>query len=392
MTSKQHKDLITNPDFIAWRLTGDPALEIFWEEYVAAHPEEKEAFEKAIHEFRKIKLNKESLSAIEEKQLLNRIHTSAGKTKKGKQIFHWSRYIAAASILFVAGISLYLFYQPKEDQSSFLSDNMIVWENLDEKDISLITDEETTTFSSDIRVHLDENGSAVVEEIGSQTSKVVGTGKTKMNKLIVPHGKRSQLTLADGTQVWINSGSVLEFPSAFTDKTRKISLIGEMYLEVTKDTEKPFFVQTKEMQIQVHGTKFNVSTYQEEAIPSVVLVKGSVSVKSPSVTDEIRLTPNDMLTLVHNRFEKRQVDVSRYTSWKDGYLLLNRTPMNEVIHLIERYYNLSFQTSRINNLGELTCTGKIYLSEDVNNVMETISLLSNTKYKRENKTIYLDKP
>lgn len=392
MTNKQHKDFLTNRDFIAWRLTGDPSLEVFWEEYISAHPEEKEAFEKAIHEFHKIKLNKQTLPTIEEEQLLDRIHTSAGKAKRNKQIFHWKRYVAAASILLMAGISFYLLYQPKEDKTSLLSDNMIVWENLEEKEISLITDKETTTFSNDIRVHLDENGSTIVEEIGSQTSKVVGTGKTNMNKLIVPYGKRSQLTLADGTQVWINSGSVLEFPSAFTGNTREISLIGEMYLEVAKDAEKPFLVQTKEMQVQVHGTQFNVSTYHETAQPSVVLVEGSVSVKSPSVTDEIQLSPNDMLTLVDNRFEKKQVDVSRYTSWKDGYLLLNRTPMNEVIHLIERYYNLSFRTSRINNLEELTCTGKIYLSEDVNNVMETITLLSNTKYKRENKTIYLDKP
>lgn len=392
MTNKQHKNFLTNRDFIAWRLTGDPSLKIFWEEYIVAHPEEKESFEKAIHEFHKIKLNKQTLQAIEEEQLLNRIHTSAGNTKKRKQIFYWKRYVAAASILLIAGISLYLFYQPKEDNPPLFSDNMLVWEDLEEKEISLITDEESTTFSGDIRVHLDENGSAVVEEIGSRTSKVVGTGKTKMNKLIVPYGKRSQLTLADGTRVWVNSGSVLEFPSVFTGKTRNISLIGEMYLEVTKDADKPFLVHTKGMQVQVHGTRFNVSTYHETVHPSVVLVEGSVSIKSPSVTDEVLLSPNDMLTLVDNRFEKKQVDVSRYTSWKDGYLLLNRTPMNEVIQLIERYYNLSFRTSPINNLAEITCTGKIYLSEDVNNVMETITLLSNTKYKRENKTIYLDMP
>lgn len=392
MTNKQYKKILTNRDFITWRLTGDSSLEIFWEEYLLAHPEEKEAFNKAVYEFHKVKLNKQTLPTIEEEQLLNRIHTSAGNTKRKKQTFHWKRYVAAASILLFAGISFYLFYQPKEDKTSLLSDNTIIWENLEEKEISLITDTESATFSGDIRVHLDENGSAVVEEIGSRTSKVIETGKTKMNKLIVPYGKRSQLTLADGTQVWVNSGSIVEFPSAFTGNTRNISLIGEMYLDVAKDAEKPFLVQTKEMQVQVHGTRFNISTYHETIHPSVVLVEGSVSVKSPSVTDEVLLSPNDMLTLVDNQFEKTQVDISRYTSWKDGYLLLNRTPMNEVIQLIERYYNLSFRTSGINNLEEVTCTGKIYLSEDVNNVMETITLLSDTKYKRENKTIYLDKP
>src|SRR5690606_32958933 len=87
-------------------------------------------------------------------------------------------------------------------------------------------------------------------------------------------------------------------------------------------------------------------------------------------------------------FSRQQVDVSSYTSWNEGYLILNNTPMTEILRLVGKYYNLSFSYEQDVNLQKRTCTGKIYLSENLDNVMTTIALLSSTRYERENNRIY----
>jgi ferric-dicitrate binding protein FerR (iron transport regulator) len=97
-----------------------------------------------------------------------------------------------------------------------------------------------------------------------------------------------------------------------------------------------------------------------------------------------------MLTYYNDRVDKKQVNVSNYVSWKDGYLMLQQTPIAEVLKQMERYYNLSFDIQEPVDLQSKTCTGKIYLSDNLDNVMTTISLLSSTKYTRDDKKIYIN--
>ncbi len=385
------KRFLDDKEFISWQLTEDPYLQAHWEEYIDQHPEEKEDFEKAIQEFTKIQLNKESLSDQEFSQLLQQIHISVTRTHKKKRTLSFIKYAAAACLIAFVSMATYQYFYSDTDEPPFLTDHLIVGENLEEKEIYLITDSETTSFSNDVRVHMDKGGSVLVEELGENgKSSVIEPAATKMNKLVVPYGKRSELLLADGTKAWVNSGSVLEFPSSFNGRNREVNLIGEVFIEVAKDSEKPFIVNTKDLQVIAYGTQFNVSAYQDTTEPSVVLVEGSVGVKSSVIKGEIKLIPNDKLTLYGNEMEKIQVDISQYISWKDGYMILNKTSMTDVLTQIERYYNLTFNIPDIKGLNSISCTGKIYLSDDLDNVMETISLLSSTKYKREEKTIYIN--
>jgi ferric-dicitrate binding protein FerR (iron transport regulator) len=105
----------------------------------------------------------------------------------------------------------------------------------------------------------------------------------------------------------------------------------------------------------------------------------------------VSLYPNELA--VYNseslEFDKKEVNVEDYTSWKDGYLSLNKTPMTEVLKRISRYYNLSFNYDNSVELQNRSCTGKIQLSENLENVMTTISLLTSTSYEIENNRIYI---
>ncbi|MCC8143924.1 MAG: FecR domain-containing protein [Tannerellaceae bacterium] len=289
--------------------------------------------DKVIGLFGKVKLQEDQLPQQEQDELLARIHTSVSTRNRKKQLFigKWSRLAVAASILLLMGIGSYFFLKnPVNEESIVLSADLIIGENLEEKEIYLITDNQTSSFAKDVYIELDENGAAIVRELNSDKSERVTTATSAMNKLVVPYGKQSRLILADGTKVWVNSGSVLEFPAVFSGKERTVNLAGEMYIEVAKDESKPFFVNTKQFRVQVYGTKFNISAYHESISNSVVLVEGSVGVQGIA-TDETRLQPNDMLTVAAGGWEKSQVNVSLYTTWKDGYILFNQTPIDEVL-------------------------------------------------------------
>ncbi len=394
MRHNNYKDFLQDPQFILWRLTSDKTLNEAWKQYQLDNPLLIDELNKAIELFGKVKLQEDKLPQQEQDELLARIHTSAATHNRKKQLLisRWSRVAVAASILILMGIGSYFFLNnPASEASTGLSADLIIGENLEEKEIYLITDNQTSSFEKDVYIEIDESGSAIVREINSDKSQKVTASASAMNKLVVPYGKQTQLVLADGTKVWVNSGSVLEFPSVFSEKERTVNLVGEMYIEVAKDDRKPFLVNTKQFQVKVYGTCFNVSAYNEDINNSVVLVEGNVGVQS-TATDETRLQPNEMLTIAESKWEKSQVDVSLYTSWKDGYLLLNQTPIDEVLRQIERFYNLTFNIDIQSNpdLKQHTCTGKLLLSEDLDNVMTTISLLSSTRYMRDGKKIYIN--
>jgi len=389
MIINDYKDFLRDMDFIYWRLTKDYIYNTYWDDYIIDHPELKDEFEKAIHEVDKIKLDNEKLTDDEYNSLLSRIHITASKEKNRKLYFRFAGIAAAAclALLFIFSIP----YLSKNGESSSLPvNNIIVGENLEEKDIYLITESETTSFSQDVIVKIDKSGSAVVQEVNGEKKATIDAGKSEMNKLVIPYGKRSQLELSDGSKVWLNSGSVLEFPSTFSGKNREISLSGEMYIEVEKDEDKPFFVNIQGFQVKVYGTSFNITSYKDMKTQSVVLIEGSVSIIVAASKDEMFMMPDEMILLRDNTHEKIKVDVTKYISWKDGYLQMDKTPIDEVLKQIERYYNLSFSIGENLNLSSKTCSGKIYLSQNLDNVMETISLLTSTHYTRDDNKIYIN--
>lgn len=388
---KEHHPIhfLQEKDFITWRLTGDSSLEAFWKAYLELHPEEKEAFETAVRQFSHIKLNSERLTPAEESFLLERIHATGKRKNARKFRLLFIRYAAAACMLLATGLSFYLISGKIDEAPPLLSENLTAGENLEKENICLITGDKSTSFNQDVHVQINKEGSALVEEVGSGKSAVVKTDKTSLNKLVVPYGKRSRLILPDGSKVWINSGSVLEFPSSFNGNNRVVNLTGEMFIEVSEDSRKPFFVNTPDFQVKVYGTQFNISAYQDDAVQSVVLVSGSVSFKSGN-KQETYLKPNEMLVYKDREIEKKKVEVDRYISWKEGYIMLENTPITLVLKDIERYYNQSFTIAEDASLSARTCTGKLYLSDDLENVLKAVSILSSIRYTREGKTIHID--
>lgn len=381
-----YTDFLKDKRFIQWQLMPDESLNSYWDEFFTAHPELQDMSQKSILYLKKKGMNKSSLSETEKTEILEKIQTTLRKEKKiNRRTLLWYASASAAAIaLIVIGINL--FSSTPKQSTTFFDQELIIGELLNNEDIQLITSEESILFQSDVEVTLDKEGTAEIIQSNNETSKIQ-IAKDELNSLIVPYGKRSTITLADGSKVWLNSGSVLEFPAQFSEENREIHLIsGEMYIEVTPDREKTFYVHTSDFKVMVTGTKFNITAYADNP-KSVVLVEGGVSLQAES-RNEQQLLPNEQAILADNGiFITQHVEVDRFISWKNGYLTLDKTPMTEVLRQIGRYYNLSFNFEHDIDLQKRTCTGKIYLSDNLDNVMTTVGLLSSTQYKKEGNQI-----
>ena len=388
-TYTRYTDFLKDKQFIRWQLVPDEEVEAYWKNFIEQNPDLNPNLEQAVDYLKTTGLNNSTLTDAERLHLLNKIESTierSVKTTKIRRIIQLSVASCAAIALLIVGLNHFVFQEKKVHYSA--DKELIVGNLLNNKDIQLITEEDSLLFQNDVQVEFDKTGKAKIRQVDSE-EKTVELTKSKQNTLIVPYGKRSTLTLSDGSKVWLNSGSVLEFPAQFTGNNREVRLAsGEMYIEVAPDGKKPFHVRTSDFDVKVYGTKFNVSTYADSP-QSVVLVEGRVSLQ-PTNKKETFLSPSEQATYSDNgTFNRQKVDVNQFISWKNGYLEFDKTPMTDVLKQIGRYYNLSFDFDNDVNLQRRTCTGKIYLSENLDNVMTTIGLLSSTKYIKDNNQVFI---
>ena len=375
--------------FIQWKLFDSDELTAHWELFLHENPDEKDDFAMAEEHFRNIQLSSHRITNDKKNETLKKLEKSIIAFRRKRRIRMFTYVAVAFAMVAILSLLYVQTFRGSWVQQGEGMNEFIVGNQLDSKDIQLITSETTTSFQENIHIELDNSGIAHVRTDNESRQKEVDVAQHTKNTLIVPYGKRSTLTLSDGSKVWLNSGSVLEFPAQFTGNAREIHLAsGEMYIEVSPDKQKLFRVRTSDFQVKVHGTKFNVATYGDSP-QSIVLVTGSVSLQSQN-QPEVFLSPNEQAVYADNgTFHTKQVDVNRFISWKDGYLEFDNTPIAEVLKQIERYYNLSFNYDKNVSLGGLTCTGKIILSENLDNVMTTLALISSTNYHRQNNQIYI---
>ncbi|MDD3969019.1 MAG: FecR domain-containing protein [Proteiniphilum sp.] len=382
---------LKDESFIAWKLFQTDETKEYWDNYLCEHPEERKAIELAEEHFRKIKLSSYAVRETQKReglQILIQALNDYRRRRKRRII----SYVTAACALLIAVSLLYRITLRRDESNKKLlaTTGYIVGSELESEDITLITGKESRSFQKNVDIEIVGNGTARVES-DNREDEEISIAEEQMNRLIVPYGKRSKIVLSDSTRVWLNSGSVLEFPGNFGKGERKIFLAsGEIYLEVASDKTREFHVLTTDFNVKVHGTRFNISVYEKRET-AVVLVEGSVSLRSID-GKQLLLTPEEKAVYSKSEgFTTQKVDVDQYISWKNGYLTFDETPLTEVLIQIARYYNLSFNYDQDVSLSQLTCTGKIILTENLDHVMTTIALISATQYKRANQSIYIYK-
>ncbi|MCL3854420.1 MULTISPECIES: FecR family protein [Parabacteroides] len=166
----------------------------------------------------------------------------------------------------------------------------------------------------------------------------------KLTEFYVPYGDKQEITLSDGSVVWVNAGSVLIYPSEFTAATRTVFLSGEACFKVAKNPEQPFIVSTKHLDVQALGTVFSVNAYPGSTETIATLEEGSIQVDTKSsMTLASILKPNEQFVYSHLTHQAtiNVVDAEQVSAWKDGYLIFKNASFEEVTAALERKYNVT---------------------------------------------------
>ncbi|MFQ3181048.1 MAG: transmembrane sensor [Polaribacter sp.] len=216
------------------------------------------------------------------------------------------------------------------------------------------------------------------------------------NTIKVPFSKTFKVVLSDGTIVHLNSGTTFTYPEQFNvANTRKVILKGEAYFEVFKDKTNPFIVEANDVYIEVLGTTFNVSNYEDDNFINCVLTEGSVRLsEKENQENNIILKPNEKATWQKNvkNFTTEQVKPDNYAAWIDGELVFNKESFSNIAKKIERYYDVKI----VNNypfLGSQEFTGTIKIKEkDVETILDLFRLDTPFKYTINNTVIEIYNP
>jgi cytoskeletal protein RodZ len=245
--------IIHDKKFIDWILTPTNELEEYWNNYMQQNPRDKEIIREARVLLKEIAKNRTGLKEQEIHQLWDRIDATLANRRK-QNVFS-RRWLAAASILIIVGLSGWLFQQYYIKEEPVIDYTAVVRAEPSSNDVTLfLSDSSHETFSSN-EVDIKYDGSGVI---------VTGTGKVlsseaeknskneeQLNQLVVPFGKHSSITLSDGTKLWLNSGSRAIYPVTFNKKYREIFIEGEAYLEVAQNASQPFYVKTDKINVKV---------------------------------------------------------------------------------------------------------------------------------------------
>ena len=183
-------------------------------------------------------------------------------------------------------------------------------------------------------------------------NKKIRNKKVQIHRLSIPRGETFKVVLSDGTEVLLNSDSRLSYPTVFKGKERVVSLEGEAYFNVTKNTEHPFIVKSGNVQVRVLGTEFNMCSYTPDNV-RVTLIEGKVAVSDTCSLQTVEMKPGQSAQLVSDgTFAVDEVDTETFLYWKEGFFYFDDVALVDMMKEIGKWYNIDieFRNSEIMNL------------------------------------------
>lgn len=393
-------DLLLDDNFISSVLHPTSESKEFWDYLVQTGYVQADDLEKASLFIRAVQSPKEKMFRKEKDLLWEKIEIENKKNLK-KKIRHLYLVCtsAVASVFLLLGVSIFLYWEYQSEASlnpmALLKKQSDMQGNTDirlvlSEDKEMSFDEKNTDIQYDTKGDVKVNSRSVVDKrdekaISKEEKKEEGkkdgrfkNNAIKYNQLIVPKGKHSTLLLSDGTKLWVNADSHVVFPVTFEKDKREIYVDGEVYLEVSRNETCPFIVKTNRMKVKVLGTSFNVKSYETDENNDVVLVTGSVQVKTEA-KQEIVLTPNQRFSCKPDgAVNIEEVDVYDYICWKDGLLRYKSESLSTILRRLSDYYGKEIRWEA--GLDDLKCSGKLDLKEDMEKVLNGLTKMIPVKY------------
>lgn len=192
------------------------------------------------------------------------------------------------------------------------------------------------TSGKGMRVKKIADGQLVFDAQNTDTTAMLSD---EWNTVSTPRGGQYQLVLPDGSKVWLNAESALRFPSQFAINERRVELIGEAYFEIAKNTQQVFKVVSKDMEVQVLGTNFNLNDY-EGSTPKTTLIDGSVKIKSGQQTQVLKPGQQAILRKRQELILQDNIDIDSEIAWKDGLFLFKDASIQKVMNQVARWYDI----------------------------------------------------
>lgn len=310
------------------------------------------------------------------------------RRRKRKFLISMAR-VAAVALPFVMAVVLYVGLNREEEQTLRPSLTSNILPGTSKAVLTLangqiiplgkeITDSTIITDGTQISA----SGSGITYVGGGESDAVV------YNKLEIPRGGEFCLTLSDGTRVWLNSETSIQYPVVFGTKERRVFIQGEAYFEVAKDTKKPFTVQFMSSSVTVLGTSFNIRAYPEEKQSQTTLAEGSVRIYSPG--SSILLKPGEQaeVNALSGEMVKKEVEVKTFTSWKDGRFVFEQEPLENIMRTLERWYDIRV-IFRDEGAKRISLSGNLKRYGDFSQVMNMLQMTGDVRFELHGNDVYI---
>lgn len=302
----------------------------------------------------------------------------------------WYYLSAAASVLVLLGLAGYFYLMPLRPAAPpagpALANNDISPGG--NKAILTLDNGEKVVLEDAKNGVISQQGNAAVNKTDSGQLSYQSTGNTSAaivyNTITTPYGGQYQVTLQDGTKVWLNAGSSLRFPAAFSGDHRNVTLTGEAYFEVAKDKARPFFVTVgagaaTPLTVKVLGTHFNINAYPEEQQHTVTLVEGAVKVDYGAANALLAPGREAVLDKVSGRLQTAATDTESAIAWKNGYFIFDNEKVESIMRQISRWYDVKI--SYQGDVSKKAIGGSLSRSKNVSEVLNMLELTGTVHFK-----------
>lgn len=206
-----------------------------------------------------------------------------------------------------------------------------------------------------------------------------------LNTIKVPAGQRVEVTLSDGTHIWLNARSEFSYPASFNENTREVRLKGEAFFDVAKDRNKKFIVNTGRCEVEVLGTQFNVEAHNENEF-STALIQGSVKVTDKSQPDEsVVLEPNNTVSLNNGKLTVTPITDFNPYSWKEGLITFKDINFKDLMKELEKNFGIRIIIDN-HTLDNYACSGKFRISDGIEQVLRALQQDAHFTFERESGT------
>ncbi len=332
-------------------------------------------------------------SAQQQQAVFARINDSIAREEKVKRLFPWKKIAAAAAVVLAAGAAYFLLQPVQAPQVAI---NTIVKDTAkapairpgSNKAVLILGDGSEIALADADSGQIARQGGALVSKNGTGQIVYAGTGEADatpvFHTISIPRGGQYNLTLPDGTRIWLNADSRLRFPAVFTGAEREVELEGEAYFEVARNERQPFRVKARGLDVEVLGTHFNVMAYADEPAVQATLLEGKVRLRNGS--NAVVLKPGQQGRFTEEEgINVRKADTEQAMAWKNGMFVFNDEALPSIMRKVSRWYNVDV---RFRNPGTaLSFAGSISRFKNVEDVLHMLALTGTVQFRVEGNTI-----